>query len=86
MYKRQGEVFLRVRVEWDAAYFFVSMDGVEWKAVGGYVEYSKLSDEYFKERGIERFTGTFVGICCQDFTGKHAGADFDYFMMKGEQA
>lgn len=49
--------------------------------VGGYVEYSKLSDEYFKERSIERFTGTFTGICCQDFTGKHKAADFDYFKM-----
>lgn len=81
-----GDVFLQVSVSWDAAYFSFSMDGVKWEPVGGYVEYSKLSDEYFKERGMERFTGTFAGICCQDFTGKHITADFDYFRMSGEQA
>lgn len=77
----QGMVYLKVKVSYDAAYFFYSMDGDNWMPVGGYVEYSKLSDEYFKERGIERFTGTFVGICCQDFTGRHRAADFDYFKM-----
>lgn len=72
-------VHLRVSVEHDAAYFFYSYDEQNWHPVGGYVEYSKLSDEYYKERGIERFTGTFIGMCCQDFTGQQAYADFDYF-------
>jgi xylan 1,4-beta-xylosidase len=74
-----GPVHLKVEVDHDAAWFFYSLDGKEWRRVGGYIEYSKLSDEYFKERGHERFTGTFVGICCQDFTGSQAFADFDYF-------
>lgn len=74
-----GPVHLKVEVDHDAAFFFYSFDEEEWHRVGGYVEYSKLSDEYFKERGYERFTGAFVGICCQDFTGSGAYADFDYF-------
>lgn len=72
-------IHLKVEVKYDAAYFFYSLDEIEWHPVGGYVEYSKLSDEYFKERGHERFTGAFIGICCQDFTGENIHADFDYF-------
>jgi len=75
----QGSIYLKVRVKGDAAWFYYSMDGAEWDPVGGYIEYSKLSDEYFKERSIERFTGAFVGMCCQDLTGERIFADFDYF-------
>lgn len=76
----QGPVYLRVRVKGDAAWFSYSLDEAEWIPVGGYIEYSKLSDEYFKERSIERFTGAFVGMCCQDLTGEQTYADFDYFI------
>lgn len=72
-------VHIRVSVKYDSAFFYYSFDEVKWYPVGSYVEYSKLSDEYFKERSIERFTGTFIGICCQDFTGENCYADFDYF-------
>ena len=75
----EGLVYLRVCVKDDGALFYYSLDEKKWIPIGGYVEYSKLSDEYFKERGIERFTGAFVGMCCQDFTGEHIPADFDYF-------
>lgn len=74
-----GDIYLRVEVNHDAAFFFYSLNEKQWYPAGGYVEYSKLSDEYFKERGHERFTGTFVGLCCQDFTGENTHADFDYF-------
>ncbi len=74
-----GKVYLRAEVYYDMASFYYSLDAITWNPVGGYVEYSKLSDEYFKERKMERFTGAFVGICCQDFTGKHLCADFDHF-------
>lgn len=43
------------------------------------MEYSKLADEHFTERGDERFTGAFVGICCQTFTDKNIHTDFDDF-------
>ena len=74
-----GLVYLKVCVKDDAARFYYSLDEHTWFPVGDHVEYSKLSDEYFKERGIERFTGAFVGMCCQDFTGERIHADFDYF-------
>lgn len=77
--KERVPIYLKVEVNYDAAYFYYTYDDVEWNLVGDYIEYSRLSDEYFKERKIERFTGTFVGICCQDFTGNHIEADFDFF-------
>ena len=76
---REGYVYLKVCVKGDAAWFYYSLDEKTWFPVGDYVEYSKLSDEYFKERMIERFTGAFIGMCCQDFTGEKICADFDYF-------
>lgn len=79
-----GAVYLKVKVSWASAQFSVSMDGQNWIQVGDVQDYSRLSDEYFKERGIERFTGAFVGICCQDFTGEHRGADFDWFEYRGK--
>ncbi|HHE8493352.1 TPA: glycoside hydrolase family 43 protein [Enterobacter ludwigii] len=75
-------VYLRVDVRHDAAFYYYSLDEQNWHSVGDYVEYSKLSDEYYKERGYERFTGTFVGLCCQDFTGENVHADFDYFLYE----
>ena len=75
-----GQVYLKVCVKDDSARFYYSLDERTWFPVGDHVEYSKLSDEYFKERGIERFTGAFVGMCCQDFTGERIHADFDYFL------
>lgn len=77
-----AEIHLKVAVVHDGAYFSYSADGKTWHPVGDYVEYSKLSDEYFKERSIERFTGAFVGICCQDFTGGRISADFRYFLYR----
>ncbi|MNP86348.1 hypothetical protein D3C76_1865290 [compost metagenome] len=48
---------------------------------------AKLSDEYatvsadgvFTSWG---FTGTFVGLCAQDLSGRRKHADFDYFSVQ----
>ena len=37
-----------------------------------------LSDEAGKGEGAN-FTGTMLGVCCQDLTGARRPADFDYF-------
>lgn len=39
---------------------------------------SNMSDEYYGSIREERFTGAFVGLCCQDLTGRSLQADFDY--------
>lgn len=77
--EEEGEISLKAEVFYDMVQFYYSLDEEVWKPMDGYVEYSKLSDEYFKERKLERFTGAFVGLCCQDFTGAHIPADFEYF-------
>lgn len=78
----QGKIYLRADVDYANLVYSYSCDGVSYKQIGPVLDYSKLSDEYLKERGVERFTGSFVGICCQDFTGQHIHADFDYFTYK----
>lgn len=74
-----GKIYLKVEVRYHVMKFYYSLDGEAWTQAGPNFNASKLSDEYFFERGIERFTGAFVGLCCQDFSGEHLAADFDYF-------
>jgi xylan 1,4-beta-xylosidase len=69
-------VHLRVTVDYDKLRFHYSRDGLEWIAIGPVLDASRLSDERSNEG---RFTGAFVGMCCQDLTGEGLHADFDYF-------
>ncbi len=70
---------LKVHVEYDKMNFYYSIDGKEWTAIQPEFDASTLSDE-FDEGGIDyHFTGAFVGICCQDLSGRRLPADFDYF-------
>lgn len=71
--------YLKLEVEYDRMQFYYAVVPEEWIKVGPVFDASKLSDEYYKGQGIERFTGAFVGLCCQDFTGEGTPADFDYF-------
>lgn len=68
-------VFLRVTIDHDQLQFFHSRDSKAWATVGPVLDCSILSDEY---DGLG-FTGTFVGLCCQDLAGTDAVADFDWF-------
>lgn len=73
---------LRVTVEYDRLWFSYSQDGMAWRKIGNDLDASILSDEHYWLIGEERFTGAFVGICCQDLTGRRICADFDYFEYK----
>jgi xylan 1,4-beta-xylosidase len=75
-------VYLRVEVKYDQIHFLYSMDGEGWNSIGPVFDATILSDEHFDDIGEERFTGAFVGLCCQDLTGKDIHADFDYFEYK----
>lgn len=59
-----------VRFAWGA--------GDEWHELAEQIDASFLSDEACAEGW---FTGTMVGVCCQDMTGNRRFADFDYFSM-----
>ncbi|WP_353939507.1 glycoside hydrolase family 43 protein [Saccharophagus degradans] len=73
-----SKVYLRAIVVRNSLEFYYSTDEKIWKRVGEKLDYSVLSDEAGKGEGAN-FTGTFVGMCCQDLTGQATYADFEYF-------
>jgi xylan 1,4-beta-xylosidase len=75
----QGMYYLKAEVHYDKLRFFHSADGKDWKPIGPDYDYSTLSDEFKCWGGDAHFTGSFVGLCCQDLTGRRKPADFDYF-------
>ena len=71
-----SRVWLRAEINYHVLQFFFSLDGVEWKTIGGKLDASILSDNFGAEWG---FTGSFIGMTCQDMTGRRNAADFDSF-------
>lgn len=73
-----GPVRLQMTVHdgWVSCYFAVGNE--EWKTIGTKMDGSFLSDEACNEGW---FTGTMIGLCCQDLTGAKKPADFDYFRI-----
>jgi xylan 1,4-beta-xylosidase len=72
-------VFLRVGVDYDRLQFFYSTDEKIWDKIGPSFDATILADEHCNEG---RFTGAFVGLCCQDLSGRRMPADFDYFIYQ----
>ncbi|MNI53675.1 Beta-xylosidase [compost metagenome] len=73
-------VYFRVDVLYDRYRYSYSFDGVNWTAIPVFFESYKLSDDYIQGGGF--FTGAFVGMQCQDVSGRREPADFDYFIYK----
>jgi len=69
-------VYLRVEVDHKNLTFFYSLDGHAWEQACNPLDASILSDDFGEEWG---FTGTFVGMACQDLTGMRKHADFNFF-------
>lgn len=69
-------VYLKLVIQDDRIRFFHSRTGEQWTAVCWEQDASILSDEHALPCG---FTGTFVGIACQDASGGRRHADFDWF-------
>lgn len=61
--------------------FSWSLDGSDWTDIPLVLDASLLSDENGKEDG-PNFTGTFVGVCCNDVSGMRKHADFDYLSYR----
>ena len=55
---------------------FYALGDSEWQMLYQPMDGGFLSDEACNEGW---FTGTMVGLCCQDLTGAHLPADFDFF-------
>ncbi len=68
--------YLKVEVDYHLLQFSYSTDGKDYVKIGPVFDASTLSDEYTEPC---RFTGAFVGLCCQDLSGQRKHADFDFF-------
>jgi xylan 1,4-beta-xylosidase len=75
----EGLYYLKADVYYDKLRFFHSSHGKNWQRIGPDYDYSTLSDEFGLFGGDAHFTGSFVGLCCQDLSGNRIAADFDYF-------
>jgi xylan 1,4-beta-xylosidase len=73
-----GAVWLRCDIDHQALYFSWSTDGENWQRIPIALDQSIISDESGKGDGAS-FTGAFLGMCCQDLSGRDCPADFDYF-------
>jgi len=73
-------VHLRVEVDYERLHFAYRVENVdkEWRWLPQQFDASILSDEATTP-GLPNFTGTFVGMACQDMSGTLAAADFDSF-------
>lgn len=78
-------VWLRAEVKRLTLKFYYSLNGKDFELVGGELDCSNLCDEAYGLIGHEGHTGTFIGICCQDLTGKNKYADFISFEYKEKQ-
>ena len=73
-----GPVHLRVEVDDQRLLFAYSIDGMAWHFLPDIFDASILSDEAATP-ATANFTGTFVGMCCQDIAGTALHADFAWF-------
>ncbi|MEM7105774.1 MAG: glycoside hydrolase family 43 protein [Bacteroidota bacterium] len=76
------QVFLKVHFENADLRFYYKTTNDSWTPVGPVLDGSILSDDYVctgSDRYRPAFTGAFVGLCCQDLTGRKLHADFDWF-------
>jgi xylan 1,4-beta-xylosidase len=79
-------IFLKADFDGARLQFYYALDqeplADQWQKIGPVLDGSILSDEYVEGHpGPFRpcFTGAFVGLCCQDLSGRNLHADFDWF-------
>ena len=72
-------LWLRVQVEGLTLRFSYSTDGETFTDIGGLLDCPNLSDEAYFDIGHEGHTGTFIGMACQDLSGRRLHADFESF-------
>lgn len=73
-----GPIELRAEFDYERLRFGWRAVGGDWQWLPEQFDASILSDEA-SAPGLPNFTGTFVGMACQDMAGTGAPADFDWF-------
>ena len=76
----EGPVKLKVEVRGADLHFSFCQDHI-WQRIEVTLDAAVISDEGGKGEGAN-FTGAFIGMCCQDMTGRQQAADFSYFHYK----
>ena len=74
----EDPVLLRIEIDYDTARLFYGLREKHWIELPVALDYSNLSDEVAGGTGAN-FTGAFVGVCCQDLSGRRHPADFQFF-------
>ncbi len=82
-----GSVHLRAEIDGDKLQFSYSDDNNnngEWHKIGNILDFSILSDDYVCQKSYYNaaFTGSFVGVCCQDHSSQAEWAYFKNFNYK----
>ena len=81
----EGPIELRAEVDGDALIFRWRAEGMfDWQDVPRTLDATILSDEVTYP-GLPNFTGTFVGMACQDLSGMATPADFAWFVYEGAE-
>lgn len=76
-----GLVKLRIELDFDRIQFLFQEQGEGWKSIGDGFDASILSDEY----GSQKFTGSFIGLFCDDLRHQKALATFSYLKYQNEK-
>lgn len=75
----EGRIHLRAEVDYERLRFAFRIEGnAEWTWLREQFDASILSDEA-SAPGLPNFTGAFVGVACQDTSGRRLAADIDWF-------
>jgi len=81
----QQRIYLKAQLHCAHLQFYYAAKANDWQKIGDVLDSSILSDDYVREgstRYRPAFTGAFVGLCCQDLSGRNQPADFDWFEYK----
>jgi xylan 1,4-beta-xylosidase len=79
---KEGQIKLKVDMYGADLQFSFAIEDGNWIKVGDVLDASILSDDNVRDGGpryMPAFTGAFVGMCCQDFSGNKTPAYFDDF-------
>lgn len=75
-------VFLKAEIHYDRIQFYYAAGIEDYQKIGPEDDCSYMSDEACSQGW---FTGSMLGICCQDLTGAGQYADFDFFIYSTEE-
>jgi xylan 1,4-beta-xylosidase len=78
----QQRVYLKVKFNRGDIQCQYATQQDQWQNIGGTLDGSILSDDYVRDgssRYRPAFTGSLVGLCCQDLSGQDQFADFAWF-------